>query len=252
MGWKKEDNVNQADKDRQTRIGRRAFIKSAGIGGAAVWGAGKLSGNRPGSVLVQSLGTDPGTMSPNEDLMQEHALLSRVLLIYEEAGRRLENAKPLDPDLLKRSAQIVRSFVEQYHEKLEEEHVFPRFEKAGKLRDLVAVLLEQHKAGRILTDSIVSLSTPATFVDPVAKKKLLGALRAFIRMYRPHASREGSVLFPAFRDLVPAAEFGALGDMFEKKEHEVLGAEGFEGQVQVVAGLEETLGIYALAQFTPK
>ncbi len=32
-------------------------------------------------------------LSPNEDLMQEHALLSRVLLVYEEVVRRAENGE---------------------------------------------------------------------------------------------------------------------------------------------------------------
>jgi hemerythrin-like domain-containing protein len=244
--------MKPVDNDRPAYLGRRGFIKSAGIGGAAFLGVGAPSGYRLDSSPARRTEEEPGIMSPNEDLMQEHALLSRVLLIYEEAVRRLEGHQALDPDILKRSAQIIRNFVEQYHEKLEEDYVFPRFEKAGKLLDLVRVLLEQHKAGRVLTDSIISLSTPAAFADPVARKKLIGVLSAFIRMYDPHAAREGSVLFPAFRDLAPAREFGALGEMFEKKEHEILGQEGFEGQVQVVAGLEQQLGIYALSQFTPQ
>jgi hypothetical protein len=79
----------------------------------------------------------------------------------------------------------------------------------------------------------------------------VGAISSFIKMYRPHESREGSVLFPAFRDIVPAEEFQALGEMFEKKEHELLGAEGFEGQVQAVAEIEKQLGIYELSRYTP-
>ena len=240
------------NKNQPANMGRRGFLKSAGVGGAAFLSLGAASGNILKTVLVQSAGNEPGVMSPNEDLMQEHALLSRVLLIYEEAGRRLERPPALDPDVLKRSAQIIRNFIEQYHEKLEEDHVFPRFEKSGKLVDLVQVLREQHKAGRVLTDRIISSSTQPAFVDPAGRKELKDTLAAFIRMYRPHAAREGSVLFPAFRDLVPTREFQTLGEMFEKREHEILGPEGFEGQVQIVARLETKLGIYDLSPFTPK
>jgi hypothetical protein len=42
------------------------------------------------------------------------------------------------------AAGIVRRFIEDYHEKLEEDSVFPRFGKAGKQTDLVKVLLAQH------------------------------------------------------------------------------------------------------------
>jgi cytochrome c peroxidase len=191
-------------------------------------------------------------LSPNEDLMQEHALLDRVLLVYEEIARRLQGADRPDPDILGQAAKIVRHFIEQYHEKLEEENVFPRFDKAGPLGNLVKTLLAQHVAGRALTERIIARSTPAAFGDPAGRQGLVADIRAFIRMYRPHASREGSVLFPAFRELVPAKEFLDLGDRFEAKEHELLGAEGFEGQVVLVAGLEKRLGIDDLARFTPK
>lgn len=224
-----------------------------------------LTGTIPADVLEVPVlppdkagaGTDPVTvstagLSPNEDLMQEHALLERVLLIYEEVARRLQGADRPDPGILGQAAGIIRHFIEQYHEKLEEENVFPRFDKAGPFGDLVKTLIAQHAAGRALTERIISRSTPAAFDDPAERQKLVDDIRAFIRMYRPHASREGSVLFPAFRELVPAKEFLDLGARFEAKEHELLGAEGFEGQVVLVAGLEKRLGIDGLAQFTPK
>jgi len=36
------------------------------------------------------------------------------------------------------------------------------------------------------------------------------------------------------------------------EEHRKFGQEGFEGMVDKVAGLEKTLGIYDLKQFTPR
>jgi hemerythrin-like domain-containing protein len=192
-----------------------------------------------------------GSMSPNEDLMQEHALLNRVLLIYEESIRRLTAGVDLDPDVLKRAAQIIQVFVEQYHEKLEEDHVFPRFERAGQLTELTPVLRDQHAAGRVVTQAVIDGSTLVVFRDPTRRDGLVEQLRKFLRMYRPHEAREGTVLFPALRQLLPAAEFNDLGDMFERLEHQILGEEGFEGQVEIVAGLERQLGIYDLAQFTP-
>jgi hypothetical protein len=71
-------------------------------------------------------------------------------------------------------------------------------------------------------------------------------------MYNPHEAREDTVLFPAFRGIVSAHEFAALGEDFEKQEHELFGADGFEKVVDRVAEIEKKLGIYELAQFTPK
>jgi len=244
--------MNQTTENLRGERDRRSFLKSLGTTCFALLGAKAFSGNWPVLEAAASPGSEPGVMSPNEDLMQEHALLNRVLLVYEEAVRRLETNKELDPDLLKNSAQIIQHFVEQYHEKLEEDYVFPRFEKAGKHLDLVRVLREQHKAGRLLTQNIISMSALSVFKNPLERKKLAGLLSTFIRMYRPHETREGSVLFPAFRDLISPQDFQKLGDMFEKKEHELLGAEGFEGQVQSVSIIERQLGIFDLSQYTPK
>ncbi len=138
--------------------------------GVGYQSAGGSSGHRPqwpGLVLVPGiLAAQSGQkeekgseVAPAEDLMREHGLLNRILLIYEESGRRLSAAKPdMNIGLLKESAGIIKSFIEEYHEKLEEDHLFPRFKKAGKLVDLVDVLDKQHEAGRSVTKRILNLA----------------------------------------------------------------------------------------------
>ena len=226
---------------------RRSFLKSAGASGAVAASALALVSGARGLAQAPS----PGVMSPNEDLMQEHALLNRVLMIYDEGILRLSTRRDINPDILLKAAQIIKRFVEEYHERNEEDYVFPRFEKVGKLIDLVSVLRQQHKVGREQTAGIIGLANLGSLIDEVRRNQLTLHLKKFGRRYRPHEAREGSVLYPAFRDLLPTQEFFDLGDLFEKKEHEVLGSEGFEGQVEVVAGLEKQLGIYDLSQFTP-
>jgi hemerythrin-like domain-containing protein len=192
-------------------------------------------------------------VSPAEDLMREHGLLNRILLVYEEGIRRLSGGGGnLHPEALAAAAGIVKRFIEDYHEKLEEEHLFPRFEKAGKLTDLVQVLRAQHQAGRAVTAEVLRLATPRFTTTPDGRHRLKTALERFVRMYRPHEAREDTVLFPALHELVKGKEYDALGERFEDKEHEFFGEGGFEKMVEEVAGLERKLGIYELAQFTPR
>jgi hemerythrin-like domain-containing protein len=191
-------------------------------------------------------------ISPLEDLMREHGLLKRVMLCYDEIRARLENKRNVPSGELADSASIIRNFIENYHEKLEEDHLFPRFKKAGKLVDLVDVLLSQHKAGRALTGVIIDNSSRKALGDAGKRAKVITALRQFNRMYGPHQAREDTVLFPAFRILVTPKEYDALGEEFEEHEHKLLGKEGFEGMVDKVTAVEKTLGIYDLAQFTPR
>jgi hemerythrin-like domain-containing protein len=227
---------------------RRDFIKKtfvATISGAT--GFALLSGCR-GNEDREGEGQE---VSPPEDLMQEHGLLNRILLIYDSCRRQLIRNETFTRDALFNAAGIIRTFVENYHEKQEENYLFPRFQKANQLNDLVSVLLQQHQAGRILTDKILQLSK-LTSATETENQELIKLLETFNTMYRPHEAREDTILFPAFRKIVSRNEYDSLGEEFEKNEHKKFGKDGFESMVSKVAEIERTLGIYELSQFTPR
>ena len=219
---------------------RRQFLTIASVSGLVLAGCAS-SGERE----EHGEHEEEAEVTPGEDLMQEHGLLERILLLYDESARRLERGEALDLGVVKDAAGIVGRFVEGYHEKLEETFVFPRLEQARREVELVAVLRRQHERGREVTHEIVRLSSGSP------SPELAGALRAFQRMYRPHAAREDTVLFPAFRAVVGGSEYRELGERFEEREHELLGEHGFEGAVAEVAKLESALHIDDLARFTP-
>ncbi|MBO9703302.1 MAG: hemerythrin domain-containing protein [Sporocytophaga sp.] len=190
-------------------------------------------------------------VSPPEDLMQEHGILKRILLIYDACQMHLMNKKTFPMEAISSSADIIRTFIEDYHEKQEEDYIFPRFRKANKLTDLVQVLLEQHNAGRKVTDEILQISK-ATNRREKENQRLIELLSMFNTMYNPHEAREDTVLFPAFRKIVSQHEYDSLGEEFEKNEHKKFGEDGFTSMVDKVASIEKQLGIYELSQFTPK
>lgn len=190
-------------------------------------------------------------VSPSEDLMREHGILNRLLLIYQEMARRIDNHESLDTQSLEAAARLVRSFLEDYHEKLEEDFIFPKFEKAGKQVELVKTLRQQHQAGRQVTDYVLAHANDNSLKDDIQKMLMSDYLKIYIRIFRPHEAREDTVLFPEFKRLVSKEEYNRLGDMFEDKEHELFGENGFEDTVKKVAEIEKKLGIYNLSDFTP-
>lgn len=230
------------------RENRRAFVLGAGgllLGSGA---ASMLSGcTKPRSPKEEEV-------SPAEDLMREHGVLNRVLLVYEESIHRLASpdGAPTPVEVVAGAADIIRRFIEQYHEKLEEDFLFPRFEKASQLVDLVATLRRQHLAGRTLTETIRRLANPTSASEPASREKLIGTMQVFVRMYRPHEAREDTVLFPALPSVIGSKELEELGERFEDKEHELFGKAGFGGIVGEVAKLEQAVGIYELEKFTPQ
>jgi hemerythrin-like domain-containing protein len=184
-------------------------------------------------------------VSTNEDLMREHGVLNRILLIYDETIRRIQANEKFDPAIVVKSAGIIKSFIEDYHEKLEEQHIFPRFEQAGKLVELTVNLRAQHAMGRRVTEGIV------TAVKSGDTKTLNTLLASFNRMYRPHEAREDTVLFPALHSLVSKHEYDAMGEEFERIERKTFAGDGFDMAVDQVTELEKQFGIYDISQFTP-
>jgi hemerythrin-like domain-containing protein len=208
---------------------------------------GRASG--AGLLIASGAKEDAGEdVSPAEDLMREHGVLRRVMYLYDDAALRLDGKGDVPLDAVVGCAGIIRRVIEDYHEKLEENALFPLFERAGKLADLTAVLRTQHQVGRTLTDQIVSVAkAPLAEADRAALATLL---RRFNHMYRPHAAREDTVLFPELRGLVGAKAYEELGEQFEDKEKQMLGDHGFEHAVAEVAKLEQLFGVDDLAKLT--
>ena len=185
-----------------------------------------------------------------EDLMREHGVLNRVLLMFEEIIRRIEQNE-LPKKALAQSVAIIQEFIENYHEKLEEDYVFPLFEKKKKQVTLVKTLRRQHIRGRAITAKLKEIINTELPKNEKTQKQIAELLKKFITMYRPHAAREDTVLFPQVRSLISEKEFEEMGEKFEDLEYELFGAEGFFGIVKKVEAIERDLGIYLLEQFTP-
>lgn len=226
-----------------TTTTRRSFLTAAGSGALVVSCA--RSTRTPAHA---SAGEEKEEVTPAEDLMREHGVLRRVMYLYDEAGVRLDAGREVPLDAVVAGAGIIRHVIEDYHEKLEENFVFPRFERAGKLAELTAILRRQHEVGRTLTDQIVALAkAPLADAD---RPKLATLLRRFNHMYRPHAAREDTVLFPELRELVGGKAYEELGEELEEQETQILGHHGFERAVADVARLEQAFGVADLNTLT--
>lgn len=229
---------------------RRNFVGLAAglsLGALPVLGKGSGKSNAGSSMTKEEKHEEEVT--PSEDLMREHGALNRMLLIYESARDSLSQDKPFPRHVIVGTASLIRDFIENYHEQLEEEHLFPRFRKAGKLVDLVDTLQAQHESGKKLTGAIIA-ATESDTVFLASRTDLVKAISSFIRMYRPHEAREDTILFPELREIINEREYKMLGEQFEEKEHKLFGEGGFKNIVDQIAALEKEIGIYDLKQFT--
>jgi hemerythrin-like domain-containing protein len=187
-----------------------------------------------------------------EDLMREHGVLRRALLVYIETVPKLRaNPGSVAADALARTAKLFRSFGEDYHERmLEEAHIFPAVKKAGGPAAAYSDILKaQHDRGREITDYVLSVAGKgaigANDAEPLAR-----TFETFVLMYQNHTAREDTIVFPAWKEALSAHQLREMGERFEQIEHRQFGHDGFEDAVRQIGEIEQALGFADLAQFT--
>jgi hemerythrin-like domain-containing protein len=191
-----------------------------------------------------------GGITATERLMRDSGVLLRILSIYEAGSRRLGGGEDIEPAIFTQAAETMRDFVHGYHEKQEDEQVFPRFKKAGRMVELVDVLMAQHASGQKLTARILDLAPKSA--SKADRQSMIDAMQASIVLYRPHVARELTDVLPTLRTLVTPNEFDELSAALDKDETEKLGKEGFDKMAKKVEALEKRIGINDLSMFTPK
>jgi hemerythrin-like domain-containing protein len=187
-----------------------------------------------------------------EDLMREHGVLRRALLVYRECAAKLRaNPASVDPRPLLDTARLFRTFGEDYHErKLEEAYIFPAVKKAGgPAAAYVDVLIAQHNRGREITDYILAVAGKGaiTASDAEALARVFDSLDL---MYENHAAREDTIVFPAWKDALSERQLDEMGDKFEDIERAQFGKDGYEDAVAQIGRIEQALGLADLVQFT--
>ena len=227
-------------------VSRRAAF-AAGLGAAA--GAALLL---PGCSQGKDAAKGGEDVSATEDLMREHGVLRRILVVYREIAPVLR-ATPasLDAAALGQAASLFRTFGEDYHErKLEEQHIFPAVQKTGgEAGALVATLLAQHNRGREIT-AFVQSRCMAGKIGTGDAEPLASALESFARMYEAHTAYEDTIVFQAWKTTMTPKQLDEIGDQFEDIERDTFKGDGFDMAVDRIANIEQRLGLHDLGRFT--
>src|SRR5437868_6740186 len=84
----------------------RAVVPTAA--GLALAGCAPMRALRGGPSGAPEKEQREAEVTSGEDLMQEHGVLERLLLVYDEAARRIESREPVDLGVVASAAGIVR------------------------------------------------------------------------------------------------------------------------------------------------
>jgi hemerythrin-like domain-containing protein len=221
-------------------LSRRSFIALAGSTGAGVL-AGCSKPDKPPEDAATAI----------EILAHQHGVICRAVAILEEIKGGMDAWMDLPPEIIGGTVEIVRLFVIAHHQQMEEKHIYPVFDVAGTMSGLVGVLREQHAAASQLVEILRGLYRGFSVKDLEKRRAMGSAIHLFSRMYRAHASREDTALFPLLRRMMTPKAYAELSSGIQRAEVEFLGQNGFDETIRKLTDYENILGIGDLASFTP-
>ena len=236
--------MDNHDRTGSMATARRSFLMLTAAGSGAL-----LAGYGAGALYAAEADE---AVTPTEDLMREHGILRRVLIVYSETAAKLgRDSAAVDAKALAAAAMLFSEFGEHYHERLlEEQHVFPAVRRTGgDAAVAVDTLVAQHRRGREITGFVLD-ATRSGSIGSANGTRLAAALEGMVRMYRAHAAREDTVVFPAWKKTMSVDELKDVGERFEDIEHQQFGRDGFEDALARIASVEQALGLDDLADFT--
>jgi hemerythrin-like domain-containing protein len=218
---------------------RRSALIAASAGGALMLaGCGKGKGGEG--------------VSATEDLMREHGVLRRILVVYREVVPVLRSQPAtLDAGAVADAARLFHDFGEVYHEGLlEEQHIFPQVRKAGgEAASLVDTLLAQHQRGREITTFVLAKCAQGK-VGAADAEPLARTLDRFVRMYEAHTAYEDTIVFQTWRKSLSKKALDEAGDQFEDIERRQFKGDGFDLAVDQITRIEQRLGLHDLSRYT--
>lgn len=232
---------------------RRGLILGGGglIVGAAA-GAGIGIAASPTSASASQAQLDAVAKMPplTEELMVEHGLLIRTILVYREIMRRVAANEPVPRAAVKDSTGVIVDFIHGFHEPLEEGYVFPPV--ASKMAGTIQTLLVQHARGREQTQIILSAANgPGSVLTGASRSAVAEAMDKFIIMYEPHESWEDTLVYPALRSVSTPTQIVQLASHFSSLQDQQFGPNAFGEMLAKVEAVEQSLGVSDLNAFTP-
>jgi hemerythrin-like domain-containing protein len=217
---------------------RRGLLTAAAAGAALAVGA-------------CAKGDEAKPVSPVEDLMRQHAVLGRVLVIYREAAALVRaNFSSVDAKPIWRAAELVRRFGEAFHEPLEEAQIFPEVMKVGgAAASLIPILIGQHARGRQIT-AFVQAKTASGAVAGTDAEPLAQALESYARMFEAHFADEDTLVLEAWGASLSKSQLADAGRQFADAGKAAFNGDPFAFAMAEIAAIEAALRIGDLRRYT--
>jgi hemerythrin-like domain-containing protein len=184
-------------------------------------------------------------MRPTEILMNEHRVIEQVLDCLDALADACTREHRLAEEPARQALDFFRSFADRCHHGKEENQLFPMLETRGfsPAAGPTAVMRAEHVEGRAMIHDMEGAIPAAARGEDAARSRWIRAARGYSSMLRQHIEKEDHCLFPMADQALRDADQAELGRLFERVEHDDIGAGVHEKYVALADALADHLGV---------
>ncbi len=144
---------------------------------------------------------------PIQKLVDEHKLIKKFLALVPDLCETIQKDLQGSREIILQSVDFIRQFADKYHHAKEEDILFTYVKDN---RDIVNVMLEDHKKGRYYVKSILlGLETEdASYITY--------SLKHYRELLTEHIKKEDEILYPWIERSASASDIENLGAEFDK------------------------------------
>jgi len=158
-------------------------------------------------------------MWPIGPLMHEHRLIERMIALMDREIRNMTAGAPPDHVFLDSAVDFIRTYADQCHHGKEEDILFRDLALKPLGHDLAAImdqLIEEHRVGRRLVQSLVEAQKRHLEGIPEAGKDIVEMLHKLIEFYPKHIFKEDKhFFFPCMDAFTESEKESMLSEMWE-------------------------------------
>jgi hemerythrin-like domain-containing protein len=180
-------------------------------------------------------------MKATEILMEEHAVIERVLTAMQRAATRVSEGAEMRPAFFINAALFIKNFADGCHHKKEEGVLFV----AMNPNDLptqdgpIGVMLAEHEQGRLFTREMLAAAEKWEKGDQSARMAVVENALGYVGLLRQHIYKENQILFPMADRVIPPKQQEKVAEEFERIEREETGAGIHEKYLALAEVLEK-------------
>ena len=178
-------------------------------------------------------------MNPTEELMKEHRVIERMLVVVSKAADRLNAGQKVDRDVFVGAADFLKNFADRCHHGKEEKLLFVKMVERGVSGEVgpIAVMLREHEDGRAHVRKIAELSSKE--VDDRSRSELVNHVKAYANLLGQHIQKEDKILYPMADQLLTSDDQDELEKGFLEVEEKVMGPGVHERYHHMIEELEK-------------